>query len=217
MKTSTLAVLALGALATAPAWAQQSGTSSGNQMPYPSATTTERATPGSTSQQSLDQSTYLSPGEPLAASQTTQAYVPNSDVVMAVEQRLSQLGYEVRPDGQYDADLRNNVLLFQSDHGLRPTGNVDLATIGALGINVEPRGMISSQTAQTSTTEQTAQLPPAYNQILERTELMSSPQTREQTGPLETTNGLELSSDQLQVGEQPPAFPPGFPTEDLYQ
>lgn len=210
MKTSTLAVLVLGALATAPAWAQQS--SSGNPRPYPSDTTTTTTT----TQRSLDQSTYLSPGQPLAASETTQAYVPNQDVVLAVEQRLAQLGYNIQPNGQYDADLRNNVLLFQSDHGLRPTGNVDLATIGSLGINVEPRGVTTAQT-QTVTTQQTAELPPAYNQILERSELMSAPQTRRQTGPLETTTGVELSPGEVQVGEQPPAFPPGFPTEDLYQ
>ncbi|MBC7951415.1 MAG: peptidoglycan-binding protein [Rhodospirillaceae bacterium] len=205
MKTSTLAVLALGALATAPAWAQQS--SSGNPLPYPS-----------TTQRTLDQSTYLSPGQPLAAAETTQAYVPNSDVVMAVEQRLAQLGYNVQPDGQYDANLNNNVLLFQSDHGLRPTGNVDLATIGALGINVEPRGMSTaqSQSQPAAVAQQTAQLPPAYNQIMERSEHMSAPQTRNQAGPLESTNGIELSPNEIQVGEQPPAFPPGFPTEDLY-
>ncbi|MBC7905914.1 MAG: peptidoglycan-binding protein [Rhodospirillaceae bacterium] len=204
MKTSTLAVLALGALATVPAWAQQS--SSGNPQPYPSTTT----------QRTLDQSTYLSPGEPLAAAETTQAYVPNSDVVMAVEQRLDQLGYEIQPDGEYDAALRNNVLRFQSDNGLRPTGNVDLATIGALGINVEPRGVTTAQTTTTATTEQTAQLPPAYDQIMERTEYMSAPQTRHQVGQLETTTGIEVSPNQIQLGEQVPGFPPGFPTEDLY-
>lgn len=208
MKTSTLAVLALGVLATAPAWAQQS--SSGNPQPYPGTTTT-------TTQRTLDQSTYLSPGQPLAAAETTQAYVPNSTVVMAVEQRLAQLGYQVQPDGQYDADLRNNVLLFQSDNGLRPTGNVDLATIGALGINVEPRGVTTAQTATTTvTTEQTAQLPPAYNQVMERSELMSAPQTRNQVNQLETTTGVEVPPNEIQVGEQIPGFPPGYPTEDLY-
>ncbi|MBX9634681.1 MAG: peptidoglycan-binding protein [Magnetospirillum sp.] len=208
MKTTTLAILALGVLAAGPSWAQQSG--SGNPRPYPS---------------QLDQRSYLSPGEPLAAAETTKAYVPNRDVVMAVEQRLAQLGYQVTPDGNYDANLRNNVLRFQSEHGLRPTGDVDLSTIGALGINVEPRGMVArapqtattTTTTTTATTQQTAQMPPAYELPLERSEFMSSPQVRRQSGELESTNGLRLSPNEIQVGEQPPAFPPGFPTEDIYQ
>lgn len=73
------------------------------------------------------------------------ALAPVEDVVMAVEQRLADLGYAVSPDGRFDADLRNSVLLFQSDYGLRPTGNVDLATIAALGIDVDPTGMATAQ------------------------------------------------------------------------
>lgn len=202
MKTSTIAVLTLGVLAAvpgwAPVWAQQS---SGNSRPYPDAA----------------QQSYLSPGEPLAAAETTRAYVPNRDVVRAVEQRLAQLNYPVTPDGNYDAELRNNVLRFQSDHGLRPTGDVDLSTIGALGINVEPRGMIVQ--TPTTTVQQTAALPPppAYDLPLDRSEHMSAPQVRRQSEPLETTTGLELPLSEVQIGEQPPGFPPGFPTEDLYQ
>lgn len=200
MKTSTIALLALGALATVPAWAQQATTRS--TYPGMSGTTTT-------------EQTWRSPGDPAGAAQTTQAYVPNREVVSAVEQRLSQLGYSVTPDGQYDAELRNNVLVFQSDHGLRPTGNVDLATIGALGINVQPVG---TTTAMAPVTEEVAVLPPGYEFPLERTENMSSPQVMRQSDPLETTTGLELSNEQLSAvpyGESPPAFPPGFPVQDV--
>lgn len=84
---------------------------------------------------------------------------PVEDVVMAVEQRLRNLGYAVTPDGEFDADLRNSVLLFQSDHGLRPTGNVDLATIAALGIDVDPSGMATAQAVQPQPGDQMAMAP----------------------------------------------------------
>lgn len=62
----------------------------------------------------------------------------NREVVLRVEQRLQSLGYPITPDGRYDADLRNNVMRYQSEHGLRPTGDVDLSTIGSLGIVLRP-------------------------------------------------------------------------------
>jgi len=211
MKTSIIALMALGALATVPAWAQQAATTRSTTT-----TTTGTANPGMSGVTTTEQS-WRSPGDPAGASQTTQAYVPNREVVSAVEQRLSQLGYNVTPDGQYDADLRNNVLLFQSDHGLRPTGNVDLATIGALGINVQPVGTTTAM-APATVTEEVAVLPPGYEFPLERTEHMSAPQVMRQSEPLETTTGLELSDEQLSAvpyGESPPAFPPGFPVQDI--
>ncbi|MBI5162325.1 MAG: peptidoglycan-binding protein, partial [Magnetospirillum sp.] len=48
---------------------------------------------------------------------------PMRDVVLAVEQKLQQLGYRVTPDGSFDAELGNTVLAYQRDRGLRPTGN----------------------------------------------------------------------------------------------
>ncbi len=212
MKTSTLALLALGALATVPAWAQQASTTRSTTT----TTTTSQSYPPSSATTS-GAATWRAPGEPAGAAQTTQAYVPNRDVVSAVEQRLQQLGYNVSPDGQYDANLRNNVLLFQSDHGLRPTGDVDLSTIGALGINVQPVGT-SVAMAPAVVTEEVAVLPPGYEFPLERTEYMSAPQVMRQSEPLETTNGLELSNQELSalpVGEHPSAFPPGFPIQDI--
>ena len=108
MKTR-IVLVALGALAALPAWAQQA--------PRSSSTTVLP--------------TWQSPGEPLAAAQTTREYVPNRDVVSAVQQRLSQQGYNTTVDGNYTANLRNNVLRFQSEHGLRPSGEIDLSTCGA--------------------------------------------------------------------------------------
>jgi peptidoglycan hydrolase-like protein with peptidoglycan-binding domain len=189
-------MVVLAALAASPALAQQSSSSSSSRPPW------------------------QSPGEPLAAAQTTREYVPNRDVVRAVQQRLTQLGYATDVNGDYSANLRNNVLRFQSSTGLRPTGEVDLSTIGALGINVEPVGVAPTTTAMApaTATAQTAQIPPAYNQLFERDEYMSSPQLRRQSHPLENTLGLELDRSQLSqlpVGEVPPGFPPGYPAEDL--
>lgn len=160
--------------------------------------------------------TWQSPGQPLAAAQTTREYVPNRDVVTAVQQRLSQLGYPATVNGSYDASLRNNVLRFQSDTGLRPTGEVDLSTIGALGINVEPVGVVPTSTAMAMPPPQQAiARAPDYDQILERDEYMSSPQTRHQSTPLENTAGILIDRREVQVGEAPPGLPPGYPPEFL--
>jgi peptidoglycan hydrolase-like protein with peptidoglycan-binding domain len=189
-------MVVLAALAASPALAQQSSSSTSRPP-------------------------WQSPGEPLAAAQTTREYVPNRDVVRAVQQRLSQLGYPTDVNGDYSANLRNNVLRFQSTTGLRPTGEVDLSTIGALGINVEPVGVAPTTTAMAApptAAAQTARIPPAYNQLFERNEYMSAPQLRNQAHPLENTLGLELDRSQLSmlpVGEVPPGFPPDHPVEDL--
>lgn len=193
---STMAILVLGSLATAlPALAQQS---SGSSV-------------GSTSRP-----TWLSPGEPLAAAQTSREYVPNRDVVSAVQQRLSQLGYSSSVTGNYDAQLRNNVLRFQSDTGLRPTGEVDLSTIGALGINVEPVGVAPTTTATaTPPAQQSIARGPAYDQILERDEHMSSAQSRHQPELLQNYAGVTVNPRDVQVGEAPPGLPPGYPIQNL--
>lgn len=189
---SSLALFIVGCMAALPALAQQSST--GTARP-----------------------TWLSPGEPLAAAQTTQAYVPNRDVVSAVQQRLGQLGYNSSVTGTYDAQLRNNVLRFQSDTGLRPTGEVDLSTIGALGINVQPVGVAPTTTAMAAPPPAQPQISrgPAYDQILERDSYMSSPQTRHQTSMLQNYSGLTVSRRDVQVGEVPPGLPPGYPIQNL--
>ncbi|MGE5515719.1 MAG: peptidoglycan-binding domain-containing protein [Bacteroidota bacterium] len=191
---STMAILVLGSLVTAlPALAQQSSTSSASRP------------------------TWLSPGEPLAAAQTSREYVPNRDVVTAVQQRLSQLGYSSSATGNYDAQLRNNVLRFQSDTGLRPTGEVDLSTIGALGINVEPVGVAPTTTAMAAPppAQQRIARGPAYDQILERDEYMSSAQSRHQPELLQNYAGVTVNPRDVQVGEVPPGLPPGYPIQNL--
>lgn len=200
MKTR-IVLVALGALAALPAWAQQA--------PRSSSTTVLP--------------TWQSPGEPLAAAQTTREYVPNRDVVSAVQQRLSQQGYNTTVDGNYTANLRNNVLRFQSEHGLRPTGEIDLSTIGALGINVEPVGVAPTSTAMApaATTAQTAMVqPPAYRQILERDEFDDGPRMPNEfhARPIQNNLGVTVPTRDLQnvqVGEVPPGFQPGDPVEDL--
>lgn len=229
MKISTFALFALGTLAAAPAWAQQAYSSSSTTTTtttYPSASSSSTYPPAYSSSGAYPSAsagtsgtvrpTYLSPGEPLAAAQTTQAYVPNRDVVVAVEKRLSQLGYNVDQSGEYNASLRNNVLRFQSDTGLRPTGDVDLSTIGALGINVQPTGQMTAMAPTTVTTQQTAQVNDRFDFPLERNDHMSSPQVKNQSTEWESTTGITLSPNEIQVGQQPPGFPPGFPLEDLY-
>lgn len=205
---ATIALVVVGSLAAAlPAYAQQRSSA---------AATGSAGTAGST------RPVWQSPGEPLAAAQTTREYVPNRDVVAAVQERLGELGYTQNVDGEYTAQLRNNVLRFQSNTGLRPTGNVDLATIGALGINVEPVGSSSAATAMApapAATQQTASRGPAYDQILERDEHMESPQTRHQSTPLENTLGVTVPARDIQLsqqsGENPPGLPPGYPVQNL--
>jgi peptidoglycan hydrolase-like protein with peptidoglycan-binding domain len=191
--TATTALAVLAALATPPALAQQA------------ATATVRPT-------------WQSPGEPLAAAQTTRTYVPNRDVISAVQQRLSQLGYPAQVNGNYDANLRNNVLRFQSETGLRPTGEVDLSTIGALGINVEPVGTAPATTAMAApapVAQEARVRRQGYDQILERDEYMNSPQTRHQATPLENTLGVIVPNRDIQLGEVPPGLPPDYPPENL--
>lgn len=207
---ATIALVVVGSLAaTLPAFAQQRSSSTG---------TAGASTAGSV------RPTWQSPGEPLAAAQTTREYVPNRDVVSAVQQRLSQLGYSQNVDGQYTAQLRNNVLRFQANTGLRPTGDVDLSTIGALGINVEPAGVAPTTTAMAPAAapverEQTAYRGRAYDQIMERDEHMDSPQTRHQSTMLENTLGLTVPNRDIriedQLGQLPPGMPPGLPVQNL--
>ncbi|MCR6632485.1 MAG: peptidoglycan-binding protein [Magnetospirillum sp.] len=187
---SSFAVAVLGALAASTAWAQQTPSSAGRPP-------------------------WQSPGEPLAAAQTTREYVPNRDVIRAVQQRLNQVGYSTEVNGNYDANLRNNVLRFQSANGLRPTGEVDMSTIGALGINVQPVGVAPPTTAMLPPPAEPVVIPPAYRQVMERDTHMSSPQTRAQETPVQNNAGLTISRNDVQVGEAPPGFPPGYPAEDL--
>lgn len=145
---------------------------------------------------------------------------PVQDVLMAVEQRLQQLGYDVTPDGQFDANTRNNVLQFQSENGLRPTGNVDLSTIAALGIDVSPGAGSVAMAPATGTEvvvveEETAMVDDNWDYPLLRSEFMSAPQVKGQSGPLETDPGIPLPP---QVSALPdiPGIQPDFSVENLY-
>jgi peptidoglycan hydrolase-like protein with peptidoglycan-binding domain len=105
--------------------------------------------------------------QPRATLQQSQL-APVRDVLAAAQQRLQQMGYDVKPDGRFDAQTRNGVLRFQADHGLRPTGNVDLETLAALGLDVEPTGRATAaiprepgqQYAMVEETPQVAAAPP---------------------------------------------------------
>jgi peptidoglycan hydrolase-like protein with peptidoglycan-binding domain len=143
---------------------------------------------------------------------------PVQDVVVAVEQRLAQLGYSVTPDGQFDADLRNSVMLFQSNNGLRPTGNVDLTTLAALGVNVDPAGRAAiAQQPVTRIPEQTAGIvddnSPDFP--LFKDEHMSAPMISiEEGNRFENQTGVPQPRALIEQGDIP-GLPPGFPEENL--
>ena len=150
------------------------------------------------------------------------------DVLTAAQQRLQDLGYNATPTGRFDAATGNAVLRFQADHGLRPTGNIDLATIAALGLDVQPAGSVSmlapepgSQLAMLPPESEAEQLAetryrtaPAYNQpILHMDEHDQAPQVRGQASELQILGVPELlvvSRDGRIAG-----LPPGYPTEDI--
>lgn len=158
-------------------------------------------------------------------------FVPNRDVVLRVEERLAAQGYPIVPDGNYDAELRNNVIRYQSENGLRPTGNVDLDTIGALGIQLAPAGGTVTALApppplaaepEMEMEIRMVELAPSWGYPLLRDEHMSSPQVAAQAAPIENSAGLSVpptdmpSIAELSDGETPPGFPPGFAVQDLY-
>ncbi len=159
----------------------------------------------------------------------TQAQLaPQRDVLIAAQQRLQQLGYHAAPSGKWNADTANAVELFQSDHGLRPTGEIDLQTLAALGIDVSSPGataMLAPEPGQQyamlppESYEQTAaaefQSAPAYNEPIFTTYggHSSPPQTRSQAAPFAT-----LGTPQALVVQRTgriPGVDPSAPTEDI--
>ncbi|MGE5547932.1 MAG: peptidoglycan-binding domain-containing protein [Solirubrobacterales bacterium] len=125
---------------------------------------------------------------------------PVQDVLAAAEQRLNQMGYHVQGRGHFDdPDLRNSVLLFQSDHGLRPTGNIDLSTLAALGIDVDPVGRSTAmveprrETAAVPVRQETLQQALAAQvdlPMLRTDSSMSSPQTAQDVRDFENLTGV---------------------------
>jgi len=59
----------------------------------------------------------------------------NTSTVMAAEQALTKFGYNPgNADGTYDENTRAAVMNFQKERGLRATGELDAATLSALGV-----------------------------------------------------------------------------------
>jgi len=151
---------------------------------------------------------------------------PVRDVLTAAQQRLQQLGYHATPTGRLDTATRNAVELFQSDHGLRPTGNIDLETVAALGIGVEPGGTTTAMLYPVPG-EQSAMLPPedlaevrfksapAYNIPIftDAGDHHSTPQVRGQVGEIEVMGIPEQLT--MDPAGHIPGVPPSEPTEDL--
>lgn len=63
--------------------------------------------------------------------------------VSAAERQLRANGHQVdRVDGRVDASTLNATANFQLERGLPPTGLLDLQTLAALGIDLEPTNQI---------------------------------------------------------------------------
>lgn len=151
-------------------------------------------------------------------SQEELALAQEEDVLTVAQQKLAQRGYDVSATGQFDAATRNGVLLFQSDTGLRPTGNIDLSTLAALGIDVDPAGA-RAQTAQTvTTTEQTAGIVDdgSVDYPLLKDEHMTSPQRSIEGDTFQNDSGVPQPGALVRQGDIP-GIPPGFPEENLVQ
>lgn len=134
----TLASLAITAtvLAATPALAQSRyDQNQYNRSPY--------------SQSQYDQSQYSqSRAQQTGSAQTAEAGVER-DVVAAVQQRLQQQGYQAgNSSGQITSDTRNSILNYQARNGLRPTGEIDLATLASMGIGVNVAGVTPTTGAQ---------------------------------------------------------------------
>lgn len=65
--------------------------------------------------------------------------------LMQVQQRLSQLGFDVGPqDGQWGSQTEQALEQFQQQRGLSPTGNINLATLSALGVQIGQDGQATA-------------------------------------------------------------------------
>jgi peptidoglycan hydrolase-like protein with peptidoglycan-binding domain len=121
IKYGLLAVTAASALAISPAMAQQGGgqqgVGSGNQV--------------------LQQEEAQGSGANLQISPST---------VRQIQQALNQGGYDVgEVDGNWGQQTQEAVRNFQQAQGLEPTGQPNLRTLSALGINVGGQAMQGAQ------------------------------------------------------------------------
>ena len=82
---------------------------------------------------------------PQTAELTQTQMAPVRDVLADAQQRLKQMGYHVTANGQADQQTREATARFQHDHGLRPTGQMDLSTLAMLGVRVHPTGQATAQ------------------------------------------------------------------------
>ncbi|MGE5506657.1 MAG: peptidoglycan-binding domain-containing protein [Actinomycetota bacterium] len=148
-------------------------------------------------------------GQPLARGQylAEAQLAPVRDVLSAVQQRLRQMGYGAGEDGHFDAATRNGVLRFQAEHGLDPTGNIDVATISALGINLggatvaaaPPAGNRTAALREPTLAERNFRNP--HIPLLRFSEYMSSPQYLGQGAPIEDIRGIPRPTGEITTGE----------------
>jgi peptidoglycan hydrolase-like protein with peptidoglycan-binding domain len=111
LKYGVLALTAAGAFAVAPAMAQQGGQQG---------------------QQTLTQEQAEGSGTQLEISPAT---------VRQVQQALNQKGYDVgNVDGNWGQETSSAVQNFQQAQGLEPTGNLNMRTLSALGVQLGVQG-----------------------------------------------------------------------------
>jgi peptidoglycan hydrolase-like protein with peptidoglycan-binding domain len=131
---------------------------------------------------------------------------PVRDVLSAVQQRLRQMGYSAGETGHFDAATRNGILRFQAEHGLDPTGNADVATISALGIDLggasvaaAPAGTNTASLREPTLAERNFRNP--HIPLLRFSEFMSSPQYLGQGYPVEDIRGEPQPTGDIATGE----------------
>ena len=154
---------------------------------------------------------------------------PVRNVLATTQQRLQQLGYHVTPTGHFDAATANAVEAYQSDHGLRTTGQVDLPTLASLGIDLRAGGtstamlpaapgeemaMAPAEPSEEQIAEARFRNSPAYNYpIFTNDEHGGTPQVHNQAEPLNVLGVPEPLV--ISKTGRIPGVSPAQPTEDL--
>jgi len=124
----TLIVLAAGCSSTN--WPRMSG--SGNQTSY---ATGSYPMPPKTAANTANANARANGDATGADTRTRTAGPTDTSTVMAAEQALSKFGYNPgNADGTFDANTRAAVMNFQKERGLQATGDLDAATLSALGV-----------------------------------------------------------------------------------
>lgn len=130
-------------------------------------------------QQSQDSSMQMQQPAGQASAQQDMTNPLSDSLVRNVQQALQQQGHDIRADGTWGPNTQQALTQFQQDNDLQANGQIDLATIEALGLQ-------GQQTAQMEQAQQTAQL---------------SEQAQETAEAGQAEMQAEASTEELGVGE----------------